>query len=88
MLTGGYMRIIGGVIVVVIALVLAPILIDQVVSVTSHANIADFPGAKSIANLIPLLYIVGCLGLAGFLTWTGIREIRGRKGGRRFRRRR
>jgi len=29
----------------------------------------DFPGSKAISGLIPLLYIVGILGLAGGMLW-------------------
>jgi len=34
--------------------------------------LANYPGSRAIAGLIPLLYIVGILGLAGAMTWRAV----------------
>jgi len=68
----------------VIALVLAPLILDQVNAVATNVNIDNYPGAKQIVNLVPLMYIVGTLFLSGFLVWRGVgagRRKRGRWGG-------
>ena len=80
-MSGQMKTILMGVVLVVIALILAPVVMDQIANVTGHASIADFPGTSSIANLIPLVYVVGCLFLGGFLAFKGITTHRRRKGG-------
>ena len=70
----GMKQVLIGVIVTVVALILAPVILDQVATVTSNANISNYPGTKSIAELIPLVYIVGVLFLGGFLAFRGLRS--------------
>jgi hypothetical protein len=59
------MGVIFSVIVVVVGLVMLPLILTQTNTATSNAYIASFPGTSSIVELIPLLYSVGVLGLAG-----------------------
>jgi len=66
------MGIILAVVLVVVGLVLAPIVIDQVSTTAANGNIANYPGTSALLDLVPLLYIVGVLGLAAgvaFLTF-------------------
>ena len=67
------MGIIFAVILVVVGLVMLPLVLDQTSEARGNANIGNFTGTKSIIDLIPLLYSVGVLGLAGFVAMTTIR---------------
>lgn len=67
------MGLIGAVIIIVVALILAPIVFDQVATVAGHANIADFTGAQPLARLIPLMYVVGVLAMAGMIAYTAFK---------------
>ncbi len=68
---GGMKNILVGVIMVVIALILTPVVVDQVQAVL-NIGLTDFPGAEAMVSLIPLVWIVGVLFLAGFLAFKGI----------------
>jgi len=49
------------VILIVIALLLLPIVIDSVADVLSIAGISSFNGVEAIVGLIPLLVVVGII---------------------------
>ena len=68
------MYIISGVIVLVVGLVLTPTVLSQVNTVVTDPNIGNYPGTSDIAKLIPLVFVVGLLGLAGFLAWRGFKQ--------------
>lgn len=58
--------------VVVIALVF-PILMDGIVTITSHANILDFTGLEAMANITPLLGWIAFIGGVGFLGFNAVK---------------
>ena len=61
------------VVLVVVGLVLMPIVVDQTTSTRSSPNIDYYSGAKAIVELIPLLFAVGVLGLAGGVAFLSMR---------------
>ncbi len=68
------MGIIFAVILVVVGLVMLPLVLDQTSIARANGNIGNFTGTKSIIDLIPLLYSVGVLGLAGFVALVTIKK--------------
>ena len=73
MQTQRVMGVIFAVIVVIVGLVMMPLVLDQTQTARSNANINNFPGTQAIIDLIPLLYSVGVLGLAGAVAFFAIR---------------
>ena len=80
-MNSGMTKILVGVILLVIALILAPVVVDQVDAVVALETLSDYPGAESIVKLVPLMYIVGVLFLAGFLSFRGVQSFRKKKRG-------
>lgn len=68
------MGVIFAVIIVVVGLVMLPLILDQTNAATTNAYIADFSGTSAIVELVPLLYSVGVLGLAGSVAFLAIRS--------------
>ncbi len=68
------MGIIFAVILVVVGLVMLPLVLDQTSVARVNPNIGNFTGTQSIIDLIPLLYSVGVLGLAGFVALVTIKK--------------
>jgi len=64
------------VIVVIVAVILLPIVMDACDTVYDNANISNFTGLTSFLGLVPLLYTVGLMAISGLL---GVRTIRGRR---------
>lgn len=67
------MGVIFSVILVVVGLVMLPLVLDQTQTARSNSYIGNFAGTQAIIDLIPLLYSVGVLGLAGFVALSAIR---------------
>ena len=65
------------VIVVIVAVILLPIVMDAADTVYDNANTASFTGLTSFLGLIPLLYTVGLMAISGLL---GFRKIKGASG--------
>lgn len=63
-------------IVVVVAVILLPIVMDATDTLFDNANIGNYTGLTSFLGLVPLLYTVGLMAISGLL---GFRQIR--KGG-------
>jgi len=61
------------VIVVVVAVILLPIVMDAADVVYDNANIGDFTGLTSFLGLIPLLYTVGLMAISGLLGFKGVK---------------
>jgi len=61
------------VIVVIVAVIILPIVMSACDTVYDNANIGSFTGLTSFLGLIPLLYTVGLMSIAGLL---GFRQIR------------
>ena len=74
------MGVIFSVIIVIVGLVMMPLVLDQTQTARSNAYITNFPGTQAIIDLIPLLYSVGVLGLAGAVAFFAIRGAQ--EGGR------
>lgn len=66
------------VIVVIVAVILLPIVMDAADTVYDNANTSSFTGLTSFLGLIPLLYTVGLMAISGLL---GFRTMKGRIGG-------
>ncbi len=68
---------IGGALVLIIGLVLAPVVLDNAASAGSSANIGSFSGAQALNDLAPVLYFsmltvfgVGFIGLGAKVAHT------------------
>lgn len=62
------------VILVVFALVMLPIVIEQTTDVMDTANLSDYTGTSSFVKLIPLLVVVGLMIVAVFNTLYTMRK--------------
>jgi len=71
------MRIVGGIIAIVIAFILFPIILDGAATILADANLADYTGLEQLVEVSPLLIFVGMIFGGGMLTWTGIKSARG-----------
>jgi|TARA_Y100000310_G_scaffold34971_2_gene33110 uncharacterized alpha/beta hydrolase family protein len=71
------MGVIFSVIVVVVGLVMLPLILTQTNTASTNEYISSFPGTDSIVELIPLLYSVGVLGLAGGVAFFTLRSAKG-----------
>ena len=65
------------VIVVVVAVILLPIVMDAADTVYDNANTASFTGLTSFLGLIPLLYTVGLMAISGLLGFKGVKGAMG-----------
>lgn len=63
------------VIVVIVAVILLPIVMDACDTVYENANTPNFTGLTSFLGLIPLLYTVGLMAISGLL---GFRAVKGK----------
>ena len=61
------------VVVVVVGVILLPVVVTSLNSATGDLT-TDYPGALSLAQLIPLLFIVSLIGLALFNVYRNIKE--------------
>jgi len=68
------MGVIFAVIVVVVGLVMMPLVLNQTATASQNAYIAQFSGVEAILNLIPVLYTVGVLGLAGAVAFVALKS--------------
>lgn len=66
------------VIIVIVAVIVLPIVVDAADTVYDNANVGSFTGLTSFLGLIPLLYTVGLMAIAGLL---GFRQMKGSFGG-------
>jgi hypothetical protein len=60
-------------IVVVVAIILLPIVIDSVDTLMLRADIGDYTGLEAFLGLIPLLYVIGTLFITGMLAYKGVK---------------
>ena len=61
-------------IVVVVAIILLPIVMDATDTLMDRADIGDYTGLASFLGLVPLLYVIGAMaitGILGFKTYRG-----------------
>ena len=71
------MGVIFAVIVVIVGLVMFPLILDQTTTARDNTYIGNFAGVQAIVDLIPLLYAVGVLGLAGAVAFFSLRQGQG-----------
>lgn len=60
-------------IVVVVAIILLPIVVDTVIDLAERADIDTYTGLSSFLGLIPLLYVIGVLFITGMLGYRAVR---------------
>ena len=65
------------VIVVVVAVILLPSVMDAADTVYDNANTSSFTGLTSFLGLIPLLYTVGLMAISGLLGFKGVKGAMG-----------
>jgi len=87
--TGGSMGIKGTImttIVVVVAIILLPIVIDATDTLLARADIGDYTGLASFLGLVPLLYVIGTMFMTGILGYKAVGEQvrKARKKGRGY----
>ena len=59
-------------IVVVVAIILLPIVIDATDDLMDRADIDDYTGLEAFLGLIPLLYVIGTLFVTGMLAYRAV----------------
>lgn len=60
-------------IVVVVAVILLPLVIDNTDALLARSDIGNYTGLESFLGLIPLLYIVGIMTVTGLLAFKSVR---------------
>lgn len=78
-MNGDVMKVVMGIIVIVIAFAMFPIVLDGTHTVLSDANLSDYTGLESIVSIAPLIVFVGMLFGGGLLTFSGVRKRRQNK---------
>lgn len=72
------MLLIGGLVVFVIGLALAPTVISQAVTAGGTTGIGSFGGVQGIIDLLPLIFVIGLLIIGiGSMIGAGVRIKRG-----------
>lgn len=74
-------------IVVVVAIILLPLVIDTTDSLLARSDIANYTGLEQFLGLVPLLYIIGTLALTGVLGYRTVGKkipTRGRRKSKAF----
>ncbi len=69
----GIMRIVMGVITIVVAFILFPILLTAVAGIANTANASLFTGLTSVNSIVPLILLVGMIFSGGMITWGGVK---------------
>jgi formate-dependent nitrite reductase membrane component NrfD len=69
-----------GIIMMVVALIMFPIILDAVSTILGNANIADYTGLETMVAIAPLLVFIGLLAGGGWLTFKGLTAGRTGKG--------
>ncbi len=78
-MNGDVMKVVMGIIVIVIAFAMFPIVLDGTHTVLSDANLSDYTGLESIVSIAPLIVFVGMLIGGGLLTFSGVRNRKRRQ---------
>ena len=70
------MKIVMGVVTLVAAIILFPIILPAIEEILAGAGathfLDDFPGVEAITGLIPIIGLIGMVGAAGFMGYQGI----------------
>ena len=76
-MTGNIMLIVGGLVVFIIGLALAPTVITQAVTAGTTTGIGSFGGVQGIIDLLPLIFTIGLLVVGlGAMIGGGVRAVR------------
>ena len=76
-MTGNIMLIVGGLVVFIIGLALAPTVISQAVTAGTTSGIGSFGGVQGIIDLLPLIFTIGLLVVGlGAMIGGGVRAVR------------
>ena len=76
-MTGNIMLIVGGLVVFIIGLALAPTVISQAVTAGNTTGIGSFGGVQGIIDLLPLIFTIGLLVVGlGAMIGGGVRAVR------------
>jgi uncharacterized membrane protein YhaH (DUF805 family) len=77
--TGSILGIVLAYVFLIVGLVVFPIALDTIVTLNQPSSgLSDFSGTLPLLNLIPLLYTVSLMGIAGFIIWGSLRSGGGR----------
>ncbi len=61
-------------VVLVAALVLLPIILNQVNTTQTNEYIDNFPGVNDLVGLVPLIVVVGVMAIAGIIAFVAIKN--------------
>ena len=65
-----------GIVLIAIAFVVFPIILDATDTILSNANISNYTGLQSLVKVAPTIVFVGLLFGGGFLTYRGVTKSR------------
>jgi hypothetical protein len=69
-----------GIIMMVVALIMFPIILDAVSTILADANLADYTGLETMVAIAPLIIFIGLLAGGGWLTFKGLTSGRSSSG--------
>ena len=76
-MTANIMLVVGGLVVFIIGLALAPTVISQTVTAGTTTGIGSFGGVQGIIDLLPLIFTIGLLVVGlGSMIGGGVRAVR------------
>lgn len=76
-------KVVMGIITIVVALLLFPIIIDQANTLWTAAG-TTYTGLQSLVAISPVVILVALMVGGGFMTWTGVGGYRKRRRIRRY----
>ena len=65
-----------GLIMIAVAFIMFPIILEGAATVLADANIADYTGLSTLVSIAPTLVFVSMLFGGGMLTYTGVKNRR------------
>lgn len=68
---GGANKVINPLILVVVGLILTPIVGTQ--ATAAKTGLGSFTGAAALMDIVPLVWVAGIIGLAGWMTYSNFR---------------
>ena len=73
-----WMKMVIGIVLLTIAFVMFPVVLDGTTSITSHAHVNSFTGLLDVAQIGPLVIFVGLNFGSIFSSYLGVRGMMGR----------
>jgi threonine/homoserine/homoserine lactone efflux protein len=77
------MNLILGIIMIAIAFVVFPIVLDGAATILADVNLANYTGLEAVASIAPLVVFVAMLFGGGLLTFQGVKAARSSRKARR-----